>query len=307
MTRSNYWYLASYPKSGNTWCRIFILRYLQHLNIKKDPKLFNSKENNKNKFSINNPINIGTIASDRQWIDDQIGIESSDMSFKEIDKLKHLLEGQDQVNCWYKHRFHKIHDAFINPKNNFPNVTYKGCEGVIYIVRRPEDIAVSYSFHSKDTNFEKSVKFMLNKFAALYQSDESCGFQIRQFVGRWDDHVNSWLNQEQLPVLLVKYEDLKENAEIQFSRILSFLKIPIIKNILKEVVEECNFVNLKGKEIEEGGFLERNNPNSRFFRSGVVGEGKKYLTKRQLNEINTEFDLTLKKLKYTNGSMHIEV
>ena len=221
------------------------------------------------------------------------------MSFKEIDKLKYLLKGQDPINRSFKYRFHKIHDAFINPKNKkFPNVTYRGCAGVIYIVRRPEDVAVSYSFHAKNIDFEKSVRFMLNKFATLNQSDDSCGYQIRQFIGRWDDHVNSWVDQKQLPVLLIKYEDLKENAEMQFSRILSFLKIPIIENILKEVVEECKFSNLKKKEMEEGGFLERINPNTRFFRSGVVGEGKKYLTKKQFNDIYSEFNLTLKKLKY---------
>lgn len=301
MTRTDYWYIASYPKSGNTWCRLFILRYLTLLNLKKkNRKFFNSFQNSNNQFKINNPINTGTIASDRNWIDDQIGIESSDMSFDEIDKLRHLLEGHEPINSSFKYRFHKIHDAFINPKNKkFPNVTYKGCKGVIYLVRRPEDVAVSYSFHAKDIGFEKSVKFILNKFSTLNQSNDSCGFQIRQFIGRWDDHVNSWLDQKQLPVLLIKYEELKENAELQFSRILSFLKIPIIKNTLKQVVEECNFANLKKKEIEEGGFIERINPNSNFFRSGVVGEGRKYLTSNQLDEIFNEFSTTLKKLDYT--------
>ncbi len=301
MKKSNYWYLASYPKSGNTWCRLFLIRYLKHLNLKKkNLKISNSHENINNKFSINDPINTGTIASDRNWIDDQIGIESSDMSFEEIDQLRYLLEGQNTVNSLLKYRFHKIHDAFINPKNKkFPNVTFKGCKGVVYLVRRPEDVAISYSFHAKDIGFEKSVKFMLNKFSSLNQSDDSCGFQIRQFIGRWDDHVNSWLDQKQLPVLLIKYEDLIENAEMQFSRILSFLKIPIFQNTLKHVVKECNFSNLKKKEIEEGGFVERSNPNSRFFRSGVVGEGRKYLTSNQLDEIFNEFSTTLKKLNYT--------
>mgnify|MGYP007000279498 CR=1 len=70
MINSDYWYLASYPKSGNTWCRIFIAELTRST----------SKKNNglNNNFELNKDLNTGDSISSRIWIDDQIGIDSSD-------------------------------------------------------------------------------------------------------------------------------------------------------------------------------------------------------------------------------------
>ena len=56
--REPYWYLASYPKSGNTWCRVFIteLRRLAG-SIAPMPQKQLSKRN----------------VSSRHWLDDQLG------------------------------------------------------------------------------------------------------------------------------------------------------------------------------------------------------------------------------------------
>ena len=81
---NSFWYIASYPKSGNTWCRFLIFRYLNLLELKTKNKQFNIKNKSNSDFHINAPHNIGMLVSSRIWIDDQIGFESSDLTFDEI-------------------------------------------------------------------------------------------------------------------------------------------------------------------------------------------------------------------------------
>ena len=83
MKTNEFCYIVSYPKSGNTWCRIFIQRLLD---LKEKSKF--KRERNVIKFDLNNDLNTGTIISNRSWIDDQLGIESSDLTTNELDPIR---------------------------------------------------------------------------------------------------------------------------------------------------------------------------------------------------------------------------
>ena len=73
----SYWYLASYPKSGNTWCRVFITELMRL-----------AGDNPGEELNLNQDIETGAIASSRLWLDDQLGINSCDLSFSELDSLR---------------------------------------------------------------------------------------------------------------------------------------------------------------------------------------------------------------------------
>ena len=99
---NSYWYLASYPKSGNTWCRVFIAELMRLSGDKSWEEL-----------NLNQDIETGEIASSRRWLDDQLGVNSCDLSFSELDPLR----GRAGASAWLfaeGERFHKVHDAF-NP------------------------------------------------------------------------------------------------------------------------------------------------------------------------------------------------
>ena len=87
---NKYWYISSYPKSGNTWCRIFISEYLNALNNKED------EINNSYKSDMIS-IHTGEILSSRSWIDDQLGISSSDLTKQELDKVRPLIGLSTQI------------------------------------------------------------------------------------------------------------------------------------------------------------------------------------------------------------------
>ena len=81
----SYWYLASYPKSGNTWCRVFITELLRLAG--DDPG---------EELNLNQDIETGAIASSRLWLDDQLGVNSCDLSFSELEPLR----GRAGASAW---------------------------------------------------------------------------------------------------------------------------------------------------------------------------------------------------------------
>ena len=85
--KETYWYLASYPKSGNTWCRVFITE-LRRLAGLDDTEATAAAHQQEQELRLNRGLATGSIVSSRHWLDDQLGIESSDLSWAELDKVR---------------------------------------------------------------------------------------------------------------------------------------------------------------------------------------------------------------------------
>ena len=126
MQENKYWYLSSYPKSGNTWCRIFIANLLNQL-IKNEPlkKIFNLEFK---EFNLNKDLqNVGQIVSSRYWIDDQLGIDTGDLEFHEIKNIRNKV-GESLPIFHESYRFHKIHDSFnLDKTSDVPIVNTENC------------------------------------------------------------------------------------------------------------------------------------------------------------------------------------
>ena len=291
-----YWYLASYPKSGNTWCRVFIteLRRLAGLDSAEATAAAQQEER---ELRLNRDLATGSIVSSRHWLDDQLGIDTSDMSWAELDKVRGRVGHQRAVyaECL---RYHKVHDAFVSPDSAAqPVVPVEHCRGAVVVIRHPEDVAVSLS-HFFSWDLERCVAFLLNEQAALCRSSKRGGQQVRQFMGTWANHVNSWVDQQQIPVLLLRYEDLLAQPEEHFGRLTGFLDLPSEPALIRQTVANTCFEKLRAKEEEEGGFHERPDGCERFFRSGRSGEGREQLNADQLVRLEQAFSSTLKRFGY---------
>jgi aryl sulfotransferase len=285
-----YWYLASYPKSGNTWCRLFIseLRRLAGL----DPPAATEREGRPAW-----PLATGTIVSSRHWLDDQLGIDTSDLHVAELDRLRGRV-GHQRALYTETTRYHKVHDAFTSPDSaGQPVVPVAGCQGAVLIVRHPADVAVSLSaFFSWD--LERCVAFLLDDQAALCASRQRGGHQVRQFLGSWAGHGAGWLDQRCVPVSLFRYEDLLDDPEGQFGRLASVLRLPTERSLIAAAVARTRFESLRAREEEEGGFPERPAGCGRFFRSGRRGEGGERLSVGQLRRLDERLAWTLQRLGY---------
>ena len=287
---NKYWYISSYPKSGNTWCRIFISEYLNALNNKED------EINNYYKSDMIS-IHTGEILSSRSWIDDQLGISSSDLTKQELDKVRPLIGLSTQIFD-DEPRYHKVHDSFYKPLNkNKYLVPTLNCKGVIYLIRNPADVAVSLS-HFLNISYVESVDFMTSNNSALGGSEEHLNQQVYQFLGNWSHHVDSWTLQKEIPLLIIRYEDLIFNPETNFKKILKFIQLPIVNSFVSKIAIDTKFNKLREKE-NLYGFHEKPNSCKNFFRSGKIGQGVKKLPKEQYEKIIVNFYKNLKKFCYT--------
>ena len=289
-----FWLIASYPRSGNTWCRIFISELIRLKNI------YENKNNNFSKkqihsLNINKDLRIGEIISDRNWLDDQLGISSSDLSFSELDLIRKDIY-INKLSIRENSNFHKCHDAFfIKDSFDLPIVSVQNFKGVIYIIRNPFDVAVSLKYFF-DWDQNKSIEFLLDKNAELCGSKKHGDIQCRQFLGTWENHYLSWAKQSYIPSMVMRYEDLIENPLKYFSKIANFLKLTKDKKLVEEAIRNVSFNKITRMEDDLGGFKENLYSHTKFFRSGKVGQARNALSKIQINLIKSSFRDTLKEL-----------
>jgi hypothetical protein len=282
----SYWYLASYPKSGNTWCRVFITELMRL-----------TGDNPGEELNLNQDIETGAIASSRLWLDDQLGINSCDLSFSELDPLR----GGAGASAWLfaeGERFHKVHDAFKSPDSRGrPVVSTTGCSGVVYILRHPEDVAVSLS-HFFSWPLDRCVDSLLDPSAALVPGERFGGHQVRQHMGRWDQHVRSWADQNQLPVLIMRYEDMLAKGSETFTELATFLGLPTDSKLIHQALENTSIDRLKKLEEDVDGFAEKPAGCERFFRSGRTGEGAEQLSIEQRKRLASGLSEAMNRFQY---------
>ena len=287
-TNPSFWYLASYPKSGNTWLRILIKEYKRlHAIDAGGPGWADDPGSRSIPVNINSDIRTGAIASSRSWLDDQIGVNSCNLSYADLDPLRCYV-GQSSHVFSEEDRYHKVHDAFTSPESRGRSIVCpENCAGAIYIIRNPEDVVVSLANHM-GFSLEESVTFMLNRRAKMAGSEIRGNSQVRQFLGTWAMHVISWTNQRLIPLHLVRYEDLLQDGLATFSGIVEFLCLPLDLELVKEALANTSINRLQKQEDLFGGFVEAG-AGERFFRSGKSGEGKEKLTPAQISRIQSNF------------------
>ena len=281
-----YWYLASYPKSGNTWCRVFITE-LMRLSVQEEYK----------ELDLNRDVETGSIASSRLWLNDQLGINTCDLSFAELDPLRGRA-GETTRLFAEGERFHKVHDAFRSPDSKGrPVVSTAGCKGAVYILRHPEDVLVSLS-HFFSMELGQCVDFLLDPLSGLARQEHSGGKQVRQHLGCWNQHVLSWTDQHQIPVLVIRYEDMLVKGPETFMALTKFLDLPHESDLVNKALENTSIDRLKKLEDQVDGFSEKPDGCERFFRSGRTGEGAEKLDLDHRRRLFSKFKQVMKRFNY---------
>lgn len=290
----NYWYLASYPRSGNTWCRLFIqeilkLEYISSNNLNDKYKL-------KRKFI--NPYDGSLLLSSRVYIDDFIGVDSSDLDDYQISKIRRDLTVHHSLinenSLWLR----KVHDCFWEDENKTHNyLPTKNCQGVLYLIRNPMDVAVSLAnFFSWD--YDKTINFINSQSSSLCLSSRAGFKQVPQHLGTWNYHVESWTKQNFFPVMVIRYEDLISHPKKSFEQILGFLNIEFSEDNFLEALNNTSFSKLK--ILEKNDKLTFGKPINckKFFRSGSIGEGEIKLTKDMKKRILDCCGTNMEKFSY---------
>jgi hypothetical protein len=257
MTGKIYW-LASYPKSGNTWMRVLLTNYLRNGDA---PANINSLDG-------------GPIASARKAFDDNVGIEASDLTQAEIELYRPFV--YEQLSARSKEPlFLKVHDAFTYTPAGYPLISKNATGGVLYLIRNPLDVAVSFAHHSAIT-VKRMVTRMGDRNFSFVSNPNRLHNQLPQKLLTWQEHVTSWVDEPGLNVHIVRYEDMKADPIRSFSDVIRFVGLEDDPKRIAKAVDFSRFERLK-KQEEESGFSEKAPQAESFFRAGVSGSWREVL------------------------------
>ena len=282
-------WLASYPKSGNTWLRFYIISLLM------------GKQTNLN---LNHLRAIMNYPHSTQFED----LVSDLFDFNEI--AKNWITSQNKINSNKNLRFFKTHNMLGKFRGNlFTNS--ENTLGSIYIVRDPRNVVTSVKNHYSLSNYEEATKFIFNENQVLSLSDrqkdlylKSKKFPLTQFVGSWKTHYLSWKNMKK-NYLLVRYEDLVESPKNEFTKIADFvgnlLKLKFTEDQIDNAISLSSFDKLEKMEKDNGfteSTIDKDGKRNKFFFLGPKNDWKKIIDNNTKSLIEKEFESEMKELKY---------
>jgi hypothetical protein len=275
-----YW-IASYPKSGNTWFRTF---------------LHNLQSGSNEPVDIN-ALSTGAIASARGWIDNVLGFESSDLTHEEIDRLRPAVYRWSLENEAIE--YHKIHDSYQIGPDDEPLVSTDATLGALYLVRNPLDVAPSFANHNH-TTIDAAIKAMADPAMVFAGSRTRAHRQLRQVLGNWSDHVASWVDAAALECHVLRYEDMHASPLGSFTAAARFLGLPHSPEQIAQAVGFSAFDILAQQEAEKG-FRERPSRTERFFLQGKAGGWREKLSTEQISRIIGDHGPMMRRFGYLDA------
>ena len=280
-------WLASYPKSGNTWVRSFLNSLL---------------------FNKNNEADLSEISKIDQYPKRSHFINL----VNEIDNLEKLssnwIESQKILNKDNKIKFLKTHHALCKYQNSF-FTNGEVSLGTVHIIRDPRNVISSILYHFSKKNYSEAKEFLFDENKALGKKfnleDPNANRNIFTVISSWKNHYNSW-KQFKKNYLLIKYEDLILDPHKEFNKLAEYLSkllnLEFDASKVNLAVKSNSFENLKKLE-KENGFVEATNDKEtgkkkQFFNLGPENDWKKLLDTKLRQDIEKEFETEMRELGY---------
>jgi aryl sulfotransferase len=279
-------WLASFPKSGNTWFRIFLANLAAGENGPAD---------------INDLDERGGIASSRHDFEAATLLDSGLISHDDIDRLRPRVYERIAAEATGQ-RWIKVHDAYTLTADGEPMFGRRTARAAVYLVRDPRDVAISLAYHNS-TMIDDAITLMNAAEGVLCRGRKGMPPQLRQKLQGWSGHVTSWLDQTDVPVLALRYEDLAADPVAGFGAALRFAERPATEAEIERAIRHADFAELQRQESEKG-FAERTSRTAPFFRAGRVGGWRGKLTAEQIERIEQVHAPTMRRLDYEPHGVH---
>ena len=271
-------WLASYPKSGNTWMRALIHNlFWNHVG----------------------PVNMNRMHGDLSQSDamltwyrmlDKRPCEewSAEDVARMRPKVDALIAGTSSgtIVC-------KTHNALLTSRG-YPTINLDVTSGAIYIVRNPLDVTASFA-DFLGVDLDRAIEFMGTDYLET-QSDPSLN-NVQLLLGGWSQHVKSWTGRPHRQLHVIRYEDLHEDPNRTLKRLAQFLGLKPSRQRLLGAIKNSSFKVMQDQEKRQG-FKERSPFQQRFFRRGKAGGWRDELTDKQVERICLDHHEQMKRFGY---------
>ena len=271
--RRNLIWLASYPKSGNTWLRVFLHNYLLQ---PATP------------YSINRLTEVSAVENAAAFFAVHDPRPATAYTTAAVQALRPLVH-RDLTQLHDGPVFVKTHNARL-AMHGIHLCTPAVTAGAIYIIRDPRDVAVSFAHHT-GRSIDEIITFM-NAASAL----RATAAQVFDYLGPWSGHVASWAGSPNL--LVLRYEDMLATPAVSFETVINFLgRTPDLQR-LQTAIRFSAFETLQAQEDAEGYNARAPDATSRFFRNGSDGTWREILTATQQQRIEADHGNMMQRFDY---------
>lgn len=270
-------WLASFPKSGNTWMRLLLANYFSPATDVDLPQL-----------------ELGVSAAGRRLFDVWSTMDCSELSDDEI------ADGRGDLfraiaAAAHAPVFFKTHEAWTTSPSGAAVFPSDVTLAVVYLVRHPHDVAVSLA-HFLGLSSDAAVKLMTSDTMALCRREGGISVDLPQHVSSWHSNVSSWIEKSGLPLVVVKYEDLHADPAASLTTVLKAMGCVADPVHVERAVKVTSFARLQQNERAR----KVPNPSAAvpFFRGGRVGDGLRELTAEQRQTLTARHERVMRMLGY---------
>lgn len=203
--------------------------------------------------------------------------------------LQSLLKYVPDINEAYFHRGSLVnYEAHQDPRVFSLHAPYDSAfSKVVYVVRDPRDVMVSYWHFRRLT--EPEFHLSLREFI---ETDY-------HWPCRWDEHVSGWIVKHNHPNLLaVRYEDMRENTVRELSRIIEFCGLSYTERKIENAVDASGFGNMQQLEKQFGVHGVVGVRNGSFVRRGQIGGWRNELDESCLRFIESKYYSVMDRFGY---------
>jgi hypothetical protein len=271
----NICWLASYPKSGNTWLRAFLANMVadtgQALPLAELSRYCEDEAL---------PEDYSALA----------GRPSAQLGMDELSRLRPLVHARIAA----RHPatvFVKTHNLF-GSYDGHPLHNTDVTATAIYVVRNPLDIVVSLANHFGLAP-DEAIAYMGSDNAATLND----ALFVSQVLGSWSRHVSSWTEQAGPNVLVLRYEDMLEKGAKTFGKVARLLRMEGDRGRFERAVRYSGFPVLAAMEREHG-FVEASGKGGRFFRKGRANQWREQLSRDQVARVVQDHREQMARFKY---------
>lgn len=259
-------WLASFPKSGNTWTRAFLHNLLK---VMRGESTDAQNINEMNEFTT---WDLSAKNYEEFLQKDILTADPKEIAAARLQVQEKVAEECDGLS------FVKTHNALVQDRG-YPTINFSVTSGAIYIVRNPLDVAISYSHH-----MGKSLDDTIGHMGSENMETPVTEKRAHEVYGSWSQHVDSWTRKEHRAIYVMRYEEMIDEPVKTFGALARHLLLQPTPGQLAEAIDLSSFKKLREQE-EKDGFNEKPKEAERFFREGRSGQWREILTEEQVKRI----------------------